>query len=84
MTTVQKANCLRPKDTPEAKAALAPLNEQRNAVMEEKSVVVERKFAAIRRGDTVAAQAEQDRWDVLNLEEERLSREMRPHQDQIS
>ena len=72
--------CLRPIDTPEALAAFQPLFDARNAVFEEQGVVTEAMFAAARRSDMAAHETHRLRLEALRLEEERLSREMRPYQ----
>jgi hypothetical protein len=77
---LRQAVCLRPIDTPEAQAAFKPLWDQRNAVMEVQGEVTELMFAAARRGDTAAYIQHSERLEVLKLEEERLSRDMRDHQ----
>jgi hypothetical protein len=71
---------LRPAATPEAQAAFWPLFEERNRVMDEQGVVTEAMFAAIRRGDTAAHKQHRDRLEVLQLDEQRLSRALRQHQ----
>lgn len=53
---------------------------QRNDVFEQQSVVGEAMFAAIRRGDTVAAAQHREQYEALELEVQRLNREMRPLQ----
>jgi len=57
-----------------------PLFEERNRCVEEQGTTQEAMFDAIRRNDTAAAAQHRERLDTLKLEEERLSREMRPMQ----
>ena len=75
---VFQTTCLRPH--PERMDEFMPLFEQRNRVFEEQGSVTEAMFEAIRRGDQVAAAQHRERLDALKLDEERLSREMRPMQ----
>jgi hypothetical protein len=74
------SSCLRPKADESSQAAFWPLFEQRNAVMEEQGQVTEAMFAAARRGDSAAHEQHKNRLEQLQLEEQRLSREMRAHQ----
>lgn len=77
---IAKTTCLRPKDTPEAKEKFWPLFKARNEIFEKQGEVTEAMFAAARRGDMGAHAEHARRLEDLKLEEERLSREMRPHQ----
>lgn len=70
--------CLRP--SPERMEEFMPLFEARNRCFEEQGTTQEAMFDAIRRNDTAAAAQHRERLDALKLEEERLSREMRPMQ----
>lgn len=75
---VFKTTCLR--FLPERKEAGMVLFEKRNVVIEKESEVTEAMFAARRRGDAAAAKLHEDALDALRLEEEAISREMRPLQ----
>lgn len=75
---VLRTTCLRFK--PENKAEGMVLFERRNAVMVEQGTVTDAMFAAIRRGDTAAHEQHRLRLEALQLEEQALSREMRPLQ----
>lgn len=75
---VFKTTCLR--FLPEHMTAGMVLFEKRNAVIEKQGDITEAMFAARRRGDAVAARTHEDALDALRLEEEALSREMRPLQ----
>jgi len=76
---VATLTCLRPVEvTPE----FMTLWDQRNAVILEKDRHVNDQFEAIRRGDMVAAAASRSLAEALLLQEEDLSRQMRPLQFQ--
>jgi hypothetical protein len=75
-----QTTCLRFK--PEHMEAGMVLFEQRNAVFEQQGVTTNAMFDAIRAGDKGGERVHRDKLDALKLEEERLSREMRPLQFQ--
>lgn len=75
---VFKSTCLR--FLPEKMTEGMALFEQRNKVYEEQGVITEEMFAAARRQDMVAHKTLSERLEALKLEEQRLSREMRPLQ----
>lgn len=79
---ILRTTCLRPLDTEEAQAAFWPLFNARNDVFEAQHAVTEAMFAAARRNDMGAHAEHKQRLEELKLEEERLTREMRPHQYQ--
>jgi hypothetical protein len=70
--------CLRP--IPESRHLFDPLWQQRLAVEERQGEITEMMFAAARAGDMAAHQQHREALDGLQLEHERLSREMRPLQ----
>ena len=72
--------CLRFK--PEHMEAGMVLFEQRNAVMQQQSAATHAMFDAIKAGDKGAETVHREKLEALKLEEERLSREMRPLQFQ--
>lgn len=78
--TGAKSSCLRPKDDQASQDAFWPLFNARNDVIEQQGPVTEAMFAAARRGDMGAHAEHRERLEALKLEEERLSREMRAHQ----
>jgi hypothetical protein len=75
---VFRTTCLRFK--PESMDAGMVLFEKRNAVMVEQGEVTNAMFDAINRGDTAAHAQLKDRLEALQLQEQSLSREMRPLQ----
>lgn len=75
---VATMTCLRPK--PENMAEFMPLWEARNEAILETSRHVDAKFAAVARGDNVAAAMFQGFMEASQLREEELSRQMQPHQ----
>lgn len=75
---VFRSTCLRFHD--EHREAGMVLFEQRNKVFEEQGDVTEKMFDAARRNDMGAYATHKERLEALKLEEERLSREMRPLQ----
>lgn len=77
---ILKTTCLR--FNPEHMEEGMVLFEQRNEVMREQGVVTNAMFDAIRAGDKGAEKTHRDKLESLRLEEERLSREMRPLQFQ--
>lgn len=72
--------CLRPSEDPAAQAAFWPLFEKRNGVYEEQGRVTNLMFDAVRRGDMAAHAQFALKLEALQLEEQRLSAQMRPHQ----
>lgn len=79
---LMQMTCLRPLERPEAQAAFWPLFEARNAAMLRESELAEAMIQAAHRGDMAAYAGHRDQWEISQLEVERLSREMRPHQFQ--
>lgn len=77
---IMTTTCLRFK--PEHMEEGMVLFEQRNAIYRQQSVATNAMFEAIRAGDKGAEQTHRDKLEALRLEEERLSREMRPLQFQ--
>lgn len=84
-TTVQqktpntfKTTCLRP--IPGTEAEFFPLFDRRNAVFERQAEVQEIMIAAAKRNDMPAYHAAASSLETLKLEEEALSRQMRPMQ----
>lgn len=75
---VFRTTCLRFKD--EHKTEGMKLFERRNAVMEAQGITTEMMFDAIRRGDKGAEAIHREELEKLQLEEQALSREMRPLQ----
>jgi hypothetical protein len=73
-----KTTCLRP--LPDKLDEFMPLFERRNVVFERQGEVTEAMFAAARRGDKAAYDQHREQLDALKIEEEALSREMRPMQ----
>jgi hypothetical protein len=79
---IMQTLCLRPHEDAESQEKFWPLFEARNKVFEEQGTVTEAMFAAARRNDMGAHQEHSLRLETLRLEEERLTREMRPYQYQ--
>jgi len=75
---ILQATCLRPNQ--ETVDQFMPLWDARNAVIAEKDKVVEAAFDAVKRGDSVAHAQHMAKHDALLLQEEELSRQMRPLQ----
>lgn len=73
-----QTTCLRPR--PETRAEFEALFERRNAVYEQQGVAQESMFAAASRKDMVAYTQHREALEKLQLEEQALSREMRPLQ----
>jgi hypothetical protein len=87
MNTAVKSNiggltCLRPLDTPEAQAAFWPLWNARNTAMERESELTQFMIQSAHRKDAAAYQAHRDQLETVQLEVQRLSGLMRPHQFQ--
>lgn len=79
---IARTTCLRPLEDEASQAAFWPLFNARNDVFEAQHAVTEAMFAAARRGDTGARAEHAARLEELKLEEERLTRELRPLQFQ--
>lgn len=73
-----QTTCLRPN--PETRAEFDALFEKRNAVYEQQAIAQEAMFAAAGRQDMTAYHQHREALERLQLEEQALSREMRPLQ----
>lgn len=73
-----QTTCLRPN--PETRAEFDALFEKRNAVYEQQAVAQEAMFAAAGRNDMAAYHQHREALERLQLDEQALSREMRPLQ----
>jgi len=79
---VFRSTCLRPRPdlSTEERTRFDAMFAARNAAMEAQGITTEMMFDAIRRGDKGAETTHREELERLKLEEERLSRDMRPLQ----